>query len=183
METIKTALFEDPFYIYLGLGFGWLVLLAIWYERRGRNWALSLLIPVALAGAVFAISTIVETDREQITRALNEIADDAVAGSTAAGELYLDDEYRGFGGSKEGIISRAGNAIDRYAVEQVGFVNLRVEVDGDRAETVFSTVVTFAGTAAGTGRVSLMWNIQWVRRPDGWRIIDMDTPRTGIEIL
>ncbi|MGC9454366.1 MAG: hypothetical protein ACP5HU_05830 [Phycisphaerae bacterium] len=182
MDGIRTALFEEPFYIYVALAFAELVLLGIWYERRTRRWALSLLAPVVLAGAVFVMEAVVETDREQITRALNEIADDVEAGSTAAGERYLSDDYSGFGGSKEEIVSRARNVLDRYGIRSIDYVNLRVEVSDSTARTNFSTVITLGSSVAGGGKTSFVWNIRWRKGNDGWRIIDMDEPRIGMEI-
>jgi hypothetical protein len=183
MAGIKTALLEEPFYIYVALGFAELVLAAIWRERRGRRWALALLVPPVLAGMVFAVEAAVETDREQITRALREIAADAEAGSTAAGARYLDDAYDGFGGSREGVVSHAERTLRSFEIAHVGFVNLRVDVDGRRARTTFSSIIGFRSRGGGAeGKTSLVWDIQWVRREQGWRIIEIARPETRLEL-
>ncbi|MFP3937434.1 MAG: hypothetical protein ACLFVW_03760 [Phycisphaerae bacterium] len=182
MDGIKTALFEEPFYIYVALGFAELVLLAVWYERRTPRWAMSLLAPVVLAGAVFLVEAVVETDREQITRALGEIAADAGAGRTDAGERYLADDYKGFGGSKQQIISRADSVIKRFNVRDVNFVNLQVELRNSTARTTFSSVISLGASSDPGRRVSMVWDIRWEKRGDEWRIVDMDRPRMGMEL-
>ena len=80
MNTITTALFEDPIWIYIALAAAMAALVALWRVWPGRRMAIALLVPPALAAAVIAVSTAVVTDRERLTAAARAIAADVRAG-------------------------------------------------------------------------------------------------------
>jgi hypothetical protein len=55
MEWLKSTFFEDPAYVYIGLGLAMLVLGAIWRKRRGHAWLAAALAMPLLAVGVFII--------------------------------------------------------------------------------------------------------------------------------
>ena len=195
MESLKTAFFESPTYVYISLAIAELVLAAIWYERRNRRTAMALAVPVLLAGLVFAVEALVVTDREYITAALQAMAEEAETGSGsdsaefAAGRKYLDDAVRvDLGGSYGGVnlskaqtIEAARRVLRQLNVAKVAVPKLVVEVDGRRAKTHFTTIITFTSKELGEQRTSLIWDLQWTKREDGWRITRVEKPQAGLE--
>jgi len=182
MNTLKTALFENPTYIYIGLAFVFIILLAIWHEKRSKQWLLISLIPLVLAGLVFLLPMLVKTDREQIVLAVKEIAVDVEAGSADKGAFYLDESYRGFHGSKPALVMFADLAIKRYKIGNVRIQKLKVDVEDSRAKSRIVTILDFAAEGM-EGKTSIIWNLHWIKREDGWRIIEIEEPQEGLELM
>ena len=44
-----------------------------------------------------------------------------------------------------------------------------------------STIILFNRSDIGPGRVSLIWDVHWIKRPQGWRIIEVEKPVQGLE--
>jgi len=194
MDKITTALFEDPLYVYISLAIAELVVAAIWYERRTRRTAASLAAPLVLAGAVFALETLVVTDREEIIAALQLIAreaetDEGQAMPMDAARRYLDEQVRvdladGYGGrnlTRQQAIGAGRSVARELAIRRVKLLKLTVEVDNGRAKAHFTTIITFVASELGQSRTSLIWDVHWLRRDAGWRIIRVEEPRTGLE--
>lgn len=181
MESIERALFEDPLYVYVSLAFVELALVGMWHARRSRGWLASLAVPVVLAVAVFATEKLVVTDREQIHRAMAEIADHVEAGSFERVAEYLDEDLAGAYGDKDQAVQAGRTALKVYRIQSLRYLNLRVEVDGHQASVRVTTVIEFQGRAAG-GRDVLRWQLGWVKRPEGWRILEVARPERGIDL-
>jgi hypothetical protein len=177
MEGLRQAFLEDPLYIYIALGFAELVLAVIRHETRARRWSSALVVPPVLAVAVWALSTWVVTDREQIIAATERIARGVEAGSVAAAEETLDDDYRGWAGDKAGILEAGRAALRAYPIQKVGFTRVEVTVEGTEAALRLSTIVTIQ-----EGKVGLVWDVRWVKRPSGWRIVAVDEPVSKVEL-
>lgn len=181
METIRTVLFEDPLYIYFTLGGAWLVLGAIWWERRSRKWAMTLLIPLVLGGAVALVEHLVVTDREQMVNAVHEIAADIERGKLDMAELYLDDQWtQGYWITKDAALLAGRLAIDKFGIHKVKIQKVTVEVAGQTARMHLVTWVAFKA-AEGEGSEPLVWELEWIRRDAGWRIIKSAEPRRQVE--
>jgi len=180
MDTIKATLFEDPTYIYISLAFAELALAALWYERRTRTWLRALLVPPLLAAGVVALAALVETDREQILRAVDEMARDAEAGKVDAFERWLDDQFTGAYGAKAKAIDNARAEIRRYQIKEVAVMKkLTLDIAEDRARLRLSTIITFRDIG---DKIPLMWDVRWVRREPGWRVLEVDQPRMGMDL-
>jgi hypothetical protein len=177
MEGLRRALLEDPLYIYIALGFAELALAVVWHEKRTGRAMAALVIPPVLAVAVWALAAAVVTDREEIIAATGTIARDVEAGSVSAAEEYLDDDCGGFGGSKEGLLDAARAAMKAYPIKKVGFTRVEVTVEEDRAAMHLGTMVTLEG-----GKQPVAWDLQWIKRPAGWRIIEVSEPQTKLEL-
>ncbi len=184
METIKTALFEDPFFIYVILALAAAAVIALW--RTGgcsRGWlATRLLVVASLAGGIFAIERLVVTDREQIQLALRDIAVSVPAGRIDHAMSYLDENYRGWGRTSagaspavRGIVAGAVKlAIANYRIQEIRLLGKpRIEVDGKPAIPLAGCKVSVLILYKYEGTPSkhvLAWNVTWIKRPEGWRI-------------
>jgi hypothetical protein len=182
MEALRRTFLEDPLYVYVALVFAELVLAAIWYERRSRRWAMLLLAPVVAAGAVFAVSKLVVTDREQILAAAARIARDLEARSVAAAQEYLDDNYRGLGGDKQGALAVGRTAIRTYHIRSIRFTRMDVEVASRQARMHAATIIELTTHQFGSGGAALVWEVRWIKRQAGWRIIEVQEPQQRLEL-
>jgi len=178
MGGLHVLLLEKPFWLYVGLGLLEFVFLAVWRERRSRRTAWLLLVPVVLAGAVAAASTLVVTDREHILAGCRAIAADIVAGRTDALSHYLDDEavvtlgaeYGATDQRKDRCIAHAAAILTRYRITNVRFGKARITVAERRGQVAVITTIDFEGPGLGPGRTMLKWGLVWVKRRAGWRM-------------
>ena len=175
MEWLKGLLFEDPLKLYLVLGVVEVALVAFWYSRRTAGWALSLLGPVAVGGAVAVTAALVVTDRERITSALEAIAAAAEARDLLSAAGHLDPGCEGVrpGGrplTREELIVVGQAALARHPIARIRAGDVDTQIAGANATTTLRTRVTFT-----TGeQFTLRWKVQWARRPAGWRIVAVE---------
>ncbi len=178
---MSETFFENPLYVYFTLGFGELVLAAIWHERRNRRWALSLLIPVVLAGAVVLVERLVVTDREQITAAAREIARDIENGEVAALERHLAADfagiYEGIPLSKQMAIVACMREKGRYGIRAIRFGNVKVIVLDRLANMTVVTRITFETAELGRAMMKVTFDLKWVETPEGWQLRSAEEPR------
>ena len=172
VDTITTALFEDPVWIYIALAAALAALVALWRVRPGRRTAIALLAPLVLAAAVISVSTAVVTDRERLTAAARAIAADVHAGKTDVLAEYLDEAYRGFCGTKQQAVITCQAAISRYGLRVLTLRRLEVQPEGLSAEMQATTLIVAARSHAAGRPVQLNWNVRWAKRPQGWRIVE-----------
>jgi len=178
MESIKHTVFEDPTYLYVFLALVALAIGAVWYERRSRTLLACLAIPVALAGAAYLVARYVETDREQIIRLLNEMADDISAGSVDRVEDVLDDSFTGAYANKAAAVKAGREAIKTFKISKVLCLNPDVAVEGERATMHVTTMFDYVMDGQ-RGRASLVWDMRWVKRGDSWRLAWATRPEMG----
>ncbi len=175
--------FEDPIYVYFALAFTELVLGVIWYEKRTTRWALSLLIPVALAGAVVLVEQLVVTDKEQIVSAARDITEAIESRELERIPEHLDEKFvarlRGMRIGRDEVVAVCNARISRWNISGVSFGKHDVEVTGSQATMHVVTILSYG--EEGSSRTSLIWDIIWVKRDGRWRILEVAEPRQGIE--
>ena len=139
-----------------------------------------LIVPILLAVGVFFVERAVVTDREQIMAILHGIAVDTEAGNTGTLEQCLDDDFEGFehAGSnlgRSGTILRVRQAMEDYDITRAGIMRTHMQVhragDWREAEVRLDALIILDKSALGSGRTTLKWVTDWVRRPDGWKIM------------
>jgi ketosteroid isomerase-like protein len=179
---MRSLFFEDPFWLYGLLVMVEGVLLLIWRQQRTRASALRLLVPPALAALIFAVATLVITDRERITAAVHEIAQDVAAGQTTALEKYLDDDFHmtlnGQSLGKPQTLERARKVMARSRLTKVKIKRLQIEVSGGTATLRMITPLRVEG-GGFQGNIPLVWSLRWIKRGKQWRILESAQPRPG----
>lgn len=178
MDEAKRVLFESPTYLYVALVVAELALAGIWYERRSRRVAMLLVVPILLAGVVFAIEAAVVTNREQIIEAAREIVADLNEGKTDTLDKYLDDEFSGFYLNKKRAITVAKIELGSKNIARIKLTRIVVDVSGRTAKMRAGTAITIKEYNT---TVPILWNVYWVKRSDGWRIAGVDEPEKGVE--
>ncbi len=171
-------LFERPFYIVFALAVAELAIVVVWYNTRKKAHAAWLALPPLLIAGVFALAAAVETDREEMAGAIEQIAADLQAERLDAVRFYLDDSYQApLGLDREGALDAAEYAIQVLHVDKINLSKMEVAVDGDRATMTCRSVVWFdekqaSRFGAGAGPYPIDWTIDWRKRAQGWRIAE-----------
>jgi len=180
---MKEAFFESPFYVYLTLAFAELVLVVVWHEKRTRAWALSLLIPVLLTGAVVLVERLVVTDREQIIAAARDIAAAVETRDLERIPQHLDDKFSaklpGKRIDRDKAVAEINAKISRRNITGVNFRKTDIEVTGSEAKMHTTTILIYGEEGS---RTSLIWDITWIKRAGRWKILEVAEPRHGIEL-
>jgi hypothetical protein len=179
---MKELLFEDPFWLYVLLVLAESILLWIWKSQRTRQAAIRLLVPAGLGALVFAVATLVVTDREKITRATHEIVETVSSGQISTLEKYLDKDFHGtFRGeslNRAKTLARARDALRRFSIRKVELKRLEVKVSGQTATVRMLTGIR-AGGRKMRGQFPVIWRIEWIKRGKQWTILSAGEPRLG----
>lgn len=181
MESLKEMLFEDPTAIYVVLALVWLVLALIWRRYPNRRTAAALAVPFVLAGGVFLLSRLVETDREQITRSVHEIAEAINEGRYADVGAYLEDGF-GISGQRIADIPEAIDLLSRRAGQfrlgQVKVTHVDVVIEGRLADVQVQTMIT----RGDSRKVPVRWDLTWAEDSGRWRIRNLDRYQVKISL-
>jgi len=144
---------------------------------------MAILAPPLLAGGVFMLERFVVTDREQLIMHARQIAQQAQIPSVQAIEQLIDADYRGWGFDRDGAVKLVWTSLETFSVRSVRFTKMYVEVSADRAQMHAGTIVEYSAGQFGDGHTSLIWNVEWIKRLAGWRILSADQPQQGLELF
>jgi hypothetical protein len=180
MEAIKESLFGDPTSVYVALAVIEVLLGVAWFYRRTAKLQRLLVVPILLAGGVFALDTAIVTDREQLRETVEAMAEDFVAGRLDAIGQYIDDDYVGYrGGNKSELIEAIRNEGRIRNVKSIGLSGMEIDVSGNLATMRLVSTITVDGSMY-SGSVALHWQLRWVKRGDAWRLEHASEPKQGI---
>ncbi len=183
METIKTIFFENPWPVYVFLGLVELVLFLLWRSRRTVKSAIRLLYPLAAAAVVFAVATLVVTVREELIWTLKDLEQHASALDIDAVAEYFDDDFRlssrGRRVNRTMAVIACKQAIKRYRVSQVEFLDTQVETKGSAGT---AEIITQIISNKNETVPPMKWTFHWRYGPDGWKVILVDQPELAIYI-
>ncbi|RPI59393.1 MAG: nuclear transport factor 2 family protein [Planctomycetaceae bacterium] len=180
METLKELFFESPLYVYITLALVELAVAAVWFERRSPKVARWMVVPVLLAGAVFAVERMVVTDREQIVSITEQIARDMEAGDVDAAMTHVDDDFIADFVPLGNVIGkdaakRAAAAVGKLTLAQhkpskITLSDYKVDFKGNSAVMTVRSVMWFTTGEAKDFTTSLRWTLHWVKKGDEWLI-------------
>ncbi len=178
METIKANICEDPIYVFISLAVAVLVMLVLWHSNRKTLYLQLIIVPVILAGVVFAMDYYIITDREQIDQAVLAIVTDLEAGKLDAADYYLDDKFAGYKINKILLLKFAQAQLDKLQIENINLSHDTVTITGKQADMTVTSVLDLGGKFKG--KYALKWQLHWVKRPQGWRIDEVAPPEQTI---
>jgi len=184
---MSEALFENPTYIYLSLGFAVLVLAAVWYERRSKGLIWAMAIPVVLGLCVVVVAHLVVTDREQIAAAARGIAEAAESRNFQEIPQHIDDSFRmdfspyGVGVlTKEDITRRVSGEVSSYGVVKVVIGKTGIAVTGRKASMHIQIMIHYGGESGY--KVPFIWDVAWIKRDDGWKVLEVTSVKQAMEL-
>jgi len=172
VEILKTALLEDPFWIYVALGCVEAIMFLIWRAMRTSRSAWALIFPPAAAAAGLGISTLIATDREQIRTACTQIVAAVEKRDMQTAGSFLDESFSGPYESREKAIGWVDRNVKQHEVSAVAAKILDLEIRGDLASMRLRTWVT----TRTFGTIPMDWRLIWTRRPQGWLISSVSRP-------
>lgn len=174
-------LFEQSLWAYGILAAAMLALGALWLERRTRRHALLMLLPLTLAGLMFVLSVLVETDREAIASAVSAIAGDVQANRPDALEKFLDESFMGsykqMRLDKPSAVSLCLGEKRRFSISRIQVTNPEIVVRDGKADMDVTADMIVDATGLGSYPVKVDFILRWIRRPQGWRIYRAEEPR------
>jgi hypothetical protein len=174
MESLQTALFEDPTGIYISLAIVAAVGL-VGYKSWGTFKSLCpTLMALSAGGMVFAISTLVVTDREKILAASDAIALAINSNDMAGLELFLDEQFIGppVCETRTQAMQLIARTIKEHKITSVKFNVLELNPRDDLASMLLGTDIA----SDNFPLVRLHWRIVWAKRSIGWRIYKVIGP-------
>jgi len=182
VDTLRIIFLEEPVYLCVALGIVELLMLVVFLKRRTRRTGWALLPAAVLAASVLVLAALVETDREKIDTATHEIVAAFNAGRPEDAARYLDDEisvtFAGQRFTRETVIGHARRVMKNRKVTRVVLLQpLETNPDAGRADQ--SVKVKVAWGEGAQKQLFMKWKVQWIRRADGWRIIEAEHLRWG----
>jgi hypothetical protein len=178
VETLKTELFERPFYVLFFLAFLEVALIGWWRHRRTGALAAALAVGPLLAVAVLLTARLVVTDRETMQQAVEDMVADANRHSTAAIEKHLAREVQW--SLREGAeatptrrqeaLLQVGQAMEVFDVHSVKTVDCKVDSPHPRAARMRLLIDVGYRHGGLSGTVRMEWTIRWVLRDARWQI-------------
>jgi hypothetical protein len=181
-------LFEGRQTVYVVLAAAAVVLLVAWWQTRKRYWLIGAGAMVGLIGLYFLLDRLVETDREQVVRKVQEMAAAVKARNIDGIFTHVSDEFRLDGLDKASFRNSAEQAIIRLRrVEEVEVWDFHVPSDfrsphesrvGGSTRPTQVAQVGFQAKPKGKGPgleegVGYPCEARFVRDPDGqWRLLD-----------
>ena len=164
-------LFEGRLSVYLFLLLVGLVLLVLWWQRRERRLLTAL---GAVAGAAllcYLLDVLRETDREQVTRKVREMAGAIDRKDFNALFGHVSDDFSSYGMNKKALRLATQLAVERFGVRDARVWELDV-VKLDRGAG--TATMAFRGAASSNrfdARVAVPCEADFVREKDGqWRV-------------
>ena len=177
---MKSLFFEDPFWLYALALLAEVVLVIQWRRRGDRQSALRLLIPPAAAALIFALATLVVTDRERLQEATRKIVKTLNAGQTSELASRLTSDFKGtFRGqppfTREQAVGQIKTAFQLNGVPKITIESLKIEVTGKVATARILTLIELHGRLFH-GRFPARWTLEWVKEGGRWLIRDARGP-------
>ncbi len=163
---MNEILFNTPIWLFVLLGVIELILIGMRVKTEKPKWIFLAIAPV-LAGVLFGLDAMVETDQERLEIVVQEITDDFLAGRFEAMAERISPDYSGFKGQRDAMFKelrfRKKNVVD------VKLSNIETEVSGKYAKMDVTTSVDFRSQTV-TAKIRLDWKVDWAKYPDGWKI-------------
>ncbi len=177
MESLKSALFENPLYIYILLGVTELVLLIIWRMKRTRRAGVHAAIPIILTAAVFLTSWLVVTDREQIMGISAEIAHALQLRDVQTVRKHISADFAGpyLNSNLDADLTTATSKLDQMGVKEIKLKCLSLDITDHKA---IMHIKTWFHNAKMPIPIVVEWDVQW-RKGQSWKICTLSEPQAS----
>ena len=172
MEWLTRTFFEDPTYVCALLVIAAGATVAVWWERRERKWLKLAAVPLVVAVGLVVLARAVVTDRERIAAAMEAVAAGVERGDVDAAGRHVDEDFGGWRRSKAALLAYGREVLAKWPVAKVKLVG-RPEIRFPQArvaECRLRTVVHLAGGDHLLRAVPITWELEWIKRPEGWRL-------------
>ena len=177
MEALQTALFENPLGIYIALAIVAALGLVSYQNWRTFRSAWPTAVALVAGAMVFAVSTLVVTDREKIRAACDDIAEAINNRNTVVVEFLLDKDFVGLDQTqtRKKAIRRLIRNLEEYEVTGLEYKILDLNVRDDLATMLVRSDITSKTFPA----MRLNWRVVWIKRSTGWLVYKVSGPAIG----
>jgi hypothetical protein len=179
VSTITNLLFESPLNWSIVAIPVLLVLLVIW-RRTGTDLRRNiLLLGMAIYVFVLVLQTVIETDREAITRLIQQLAEAVQAPDFDRIEAALDPSYDDGHRTRKTFIPTLRQELSVIRVDHAKVSLPRIQITGDRAVAdVSATCDVDVGDQMPRSAMS-QWKIKLVKHDGQWFVTSIDCLKIG----
>lgn len=169
MSYLTAFLFESrtAFWIFSAIALG--AAYAIWLRTEGARRRRVFPIAIAACAGLFALQTLVTTERERLAQAIDEAVAAVQARDLAGVMTRISDAFASDGMDRAAFEQYVRSAFQRTEISDTRISGDTIELDGDEATTSFTATATVR-IEMGVQRVGSQWEVKWVRDPGGWKI-------------
>jgi hypothetical protein len=159
-EWVPEWLFEGQLTVYAVLAVSLVFMLVIWKQTPRKAYVWCSVVLAVLIGLYFLMDLLVETDREQITHAVQEMSAGVQARNVEQIFAQVSDSYNRHGSNKAGFKSAVsgvitGQHVDRVALWAFEFARDYKQKDSPSLERSNVAKVAFMAKPEGPGGASL----------------------------
>jgi len=174
---------ENPKYLLIFLGIIDFILVFSLKRVDFDKKKLAIIIISALIPLIYGISALVETDNEKIEKILLEISKTSNRLEIDSVTKYLDEDFNGhFDDTDYGAEEFIKLLKEKVGEKTVNGINLdkrKIVFTNNQAETTIISHVDLT-TSSGVFRLSLKWEITWIKRKGDWYLFKTSTPKRHI---
>ena len=165
-------LLESPWLVCVTLLTVAAALALIGWRGGQRRPMIASAIAACLAGVLFLVAMLVQTDRERMAQRARAMVD--AAASPVNLELFgetLSEDATFFGRDRDAILGMLQRSAHRWQVSQAYITRLEVHQDDATRGQTYLSIITRLNTSFGGGSAQTRWLLHWRKEPDGvWRI-------------
>ncbi len=168
-------LFEGNLFVYIVLLLLEGLALLLWYQRRSRQDLLAAGIVVGLLALYFLLDRLVETDREQMERKMNEIVAGLNKRDMEPVMRHISEKFKFRDYNRDAMRKKVQDAIADHNIRNIRIWDLEVKEASRDKKTAKVNFFVKADSDWGTPEPSLLCRTVWVLDPDGqWRLQTFD---------
>lgn len=156
------------------------VLVFLWHRRRDATSLRRVWIGLIAAIGALALSILVLTPTERITRRCHELAQYAQNEDLdLLGELLAED-FRAGEFDRDQLLARAETTLKRFDIHHIKLRTFDVTFDSDdRATATFNAVCRIRGMQSVSGIIVSRWRLTFIPRGDDWLLEKMEAIPTA----
>lgn len=172
-------LFEDLVILIIAEVVAMLVVLAIHRRRMTPRTRRAVWIVLACCIVLIAVNKLVTTDGEQVEKTVAAMARAVDDGDVPAIAGHIDDGFRYRQWDKAGFLAELNIKLQHWRIDEARVGRFDVRIDGDQARASFRASCDWKGDRESQAGVSSSWELEFVRRPDGWKLRRILTAKLG----
>lgn len=168
IDFLKTVLFESLPWLLFFCAAGVAVALAVHRRRLTARSRRGIWLTVAVGALLVAVQTLVHTDRERLTEAVQAMARAVDEGDMDAFSRYVAPELTWRGGGRREFLDDVTSRLTTTQIDGARLSQVRASVTGDTATVSFTAVCDLRNGRGDQDRVVSFWRLGFVRTAGRW---------------
>lgn len=146
------------------------IVLAVYRRRSPSRSRLPLVVALAICALLIGIQSYVQTDREQIESAVEQMARAIDEGDVPTLGEHLDRDFQDRNLDKAAWLQDVRQRLQRWRIDEARVGRFSTEVQGDTATVVFAASCDWRGPGESQSAVNSTWKLGFIHRDDGWKL-------------